>query len=193
MGPGVTGIVLADISGKGMSGALLMANLQANLRSQYAVGLDDLPRLLQSVNHLFYENTTDESYATMFFAVYEDSSRKLRYANCGHVAPLIVRADGSIQHLTSTTTVLGLFLKWASPIEEETLQAGDVLVVCTDGVTEAPNSQGEEYGDVRLADVVRQNNGLPVDELLGVIQSTVQEFSSATQADDITLIVARCR
>ena len=193
MGPGVVGIVLADISGKGMSGALLMANLQANLRSQYAVGLEDLPRLLQSVNRLFYENTTDESYATMFFAVYEDSSRKLRYSNCGHIAPLIARADGSIQRLTSTTTVLGLFLKWASPIEEETLQAGDVLVICTDGVTEAPNSQGEEYGDVRLAEVVRQSSGLPVDELLAVIQASVQEFSSGIQADDITLIVARCR
>jgi phosphoserine phosphatase RsbU/P len=193
MGPGVVGIVLADISGKGMSGALLMANLQANLRSQYAVGLDDLPRLLQSVNRLFYENTTDESYATMFFAVYEDSSRKLRYANCGHVAPLIVRADGSIQRLTSTTTVLGLFLQWASPIEEETLQAGDVFVICTDGVTEAPNPQGEEYGDARLAEVLRQNSRLPVDELLAVIQASVQEFSGSTQADDITLIVARCR
>jgi phosphoserine phosphatase RsbU/P len=193
MGPGVVGIVLADIAGKGISGALLMANLQANLRSQYAVGLDDLPRLLQSVNRLFYENTTDESYATMFFAVYEDSSRKLRYSNCGHIAPLIVRADGSIQRLTSTTTVLGLFLKWASPIEAETLHPGDLLVICTDGVTEAPNSQGEEYGNVRLAEVIRKNNGLPVDELLAVIQASVQEFSSDIQADDITLIVARCR
>src|SRR5437879_7988330 len=81
MGPGTLGIVLADISGKGMSGALLMANLQANLRSQYAVALDDLPRLLQSVNRLFYENTTDESYATMFFGVYDDSCRRHRFAN----------------------------------------------------------------------------------------------------------------
>jgi serine phosphatase RsbU (regulator of sigma subunit) len=104
-----------------MSGALLMANLQANLRSQYAVALDDLPRLLQSVNRLFYENTADESYATMFFSVYDDCSRRLRYANCGHIAPLILRGDGSIQRLTSTTTVLGLFLKWQSVIEEETL------------------------------------------------------------------------
>ncbi len=115
MGPGVVGIVLADISGKGMSGALLMANLQANLRSQYAVALDDLPRLLQSVNRLFYENTTEESYATMFFGVYNDSCRKLRYANCGHVPPVILRADGSLQRLTSTATVVGLFPKWDSP------------------------------------------------------------------------------
>jgi sigma-B regulation protein RsbU (phosphoserine phosphatase) len=193
MGPGVVGIVLADISGKGMSGALLMANLQANLRSQYAVGLDDLPRLLQSVNRLFYENTTDESYATMFFGVYEDSCRTLKFANCGHVAPMILRTDGTIQKLTSTTTVLGLFLEWQSPIEKENLYPGDLLVICTDGVTEAPNSEDEEYGDARLTNVIQENSGLAVNELLALIQSEVQKFSGPTQADDITLIVARCR
>jgi sigma-B regulation protein RsbU (phosphoserine phosphatase) len=192
MGLGVLGIVLADISGKGISGALLMANLQANLRSQYAVALDDLPGLLQSVNRLFYENTTDESYATMFFAVYDDSCGSLRFANCGHVAPLILRTDGSIQRLTSTTTVLGLFLNWESPIEEEKLHPGDLLVICTDGVTEAPNPQGEEYGEVRLAELIEGNRDLPVNELLSAIQESVQEFGGATQADDITLIVARC-
>ncbi|PYU39051.1 MAG: hypothetical protein DMG54_28220 [Acidobacteria bacterium] len=192
MGPGVVGIVLADISGKGMSGALLMANLQANLRSQYAVAREDLPRLLQSVNRLFYENTTDESYATMFFGVYDDSSRSLRFANCGHVAPLILRSDGSVQPLTSTTTVLGLFVKWESTIDEEKLCPGDLLVICTDGVTEAPNPHGEEYGQGRLAELIQANRDLPVNELLAAIQASVQEFSGATQADDITLIVARC-
>jgi phosphoserine phosphatase RsbU/P len=193
MGPGMVAVVLADISGKGMSGALLMANLQANLRSQYAVALDDLPRLLQSVNRLFYESTTDESYATMFFGLYDDSCRSLRFANCGHVAPLILRTDGSILRLTSTTTVLGLFLDWESPIAEEKLHPGDLLVICTDGVTEAPNSQGEEFGEARLAELIQESKDLSVNELLAVIQARVQEFSGATQADDITLIVARCR
>ena len=192
MGPGVVGIVLADISGKGMSGALLMANLQANLRSQYAVARDDLPRLLESVNRLFYENTTEESYATMFFGVYDDSCRSLRFANCGHVAPLLLRANGSIQYLASTTTVLGLFLKWESHAEEVNLYPGDVLVVCTDGVTEAPNAEGEEYGQIRLAELVQANKGLPVEELMAAIQRGVETFGGSTQADDITLIVARC-
>src|SRR5712691_3127624 len=192
MAPGVVGIVLADISGKGISGALLMANLQANLRSQYAVALDDLPRLLQSVNRLFYENTADESYATMFFGVYDDSCRSLRFANCGHIAPLILRRDGSIRRLTSTTTVVGLFRKWESPITEEKLHPGDLLVICTDGVTEAPNRQAEEYGEVRLAELIRENRDSPVNELLAAVQASVQEFSGATQADDITVIVARC-
>jgi serine phosphatase RsbU (regulator of sigma subunit) len=193
MGQGVMGVVLADISGKGMSGALLMANLQANLRSQYAVGLNDLPRLLQSVNRLFYENTSDESYATMFFGIYDDSTRSLRYANCGHIPPIILRNDGTIQRLASTTTVVGLFFEWGSSIEQATICPGDLLVICTDGVTEAPNSRGEEYGEARLTEVVEANRGLPVNELLAVIQASVQEFSGPTQADDITLIVARCR
>ena len=192
MGPGVLGVVLADISGKGMSGALLMANLQANLRGQYARALDDLPGLLQSVNRLFYENTTEESYATMFFGVYDDSCRVLRFANCGHVAPLILRADGAIHHLTSTTTVLGLFLNWKSPIQEERLYTGDLLVICTDGVTEAPNPEGEEYGEMRLVDLMQLNRNLPADKILAAIQTSVQEFSKTTQADDITVIVARC-
>jgi sigma-B regulation protein RsbU (phosphoserine phosphatase) len=192
MGAGALGIVLADIAGKGMPGALLMANLQANLRSQYAVALGDLPGLLQSVNRLFYENTTDESYATMFFGVYDDSCRSLRFANCGHVAPLILRTDGSVQRLTSTTTVLGLFLNWESPIGEEKLNPGDLLVICSDGVTEAPNSQGEEYGEMRLAELMQDHRALSVNEHLAAIQASVQEFSGATPADDITVIVARC-
>jgi serine phosphatase RsbU (regulator of sigma subunit) len=193
MGPGLVGMVLADISGKGMSGALLMANLQANLRSQYAVALDDLPRLLKSVNRLFYENTTDESYATMFFGVYDDASHKLRYANCGHISPLILGKDGSRRTLPSTTTVLGLFLKWECPVAEVQICPGDLLVICSDGVTEAPNEQGDEYGQDRLAEVMQRNRALPVDELLGAIQARVQEYGEGKQADDITVIVARCR
>ena len=194
MGPGMVGIVLADISGKGMSGALLMANLQANLRSQYAVALDDLPRLLQSVNRLFYENSPDDSYATMFFGLYDDSSGLLRYANCGHVPPLVLRSEGSVQRLTSTTTVLGLFQNWDCPIEEIQLNRDEILVVCTDGVTEAPNARDDQFGDDRLAQVVCRNRSLSAAELLAAIQDAVQQFGSASaQADDITLIVARRR
>ena len=185
-------MVLADISGKGMSAALLMANLQANLRSQYAVGLGDLPQLLRSVNRLFYENTSDESYATMFFGIYEDSRRTLRFANCGHIPPLILRSDGAIRRLVSTTTVLGMFLEWESSIEEEMLRPGDLLVIWTDGVTEAPNAQLEEYGEERLVKLIQENRGVPVTQLRALIETSVQEFGGATQVDDITLVIARC-
>jgi sigma-B regulation protein RsbU (phosphoserine phosphatase) len=104
-----------------------------------------------------------------------------------------LRNDGKIQRLASTTTVVGLFLEWESSIEQVTLSPGDLLLICTDGVTEAPNSRGEEYGETRLIQIIQANPGLPVNELLAVIQATVQEFSGPTQADDITMVVARCR
>src|SRR5439155_10373937 len=126
--PGRLALVLADIAGKGVSGALLMANLQANLRSQYAIAVDDLPRLLASVNRLFYENSDDASYATLFFADYDDSSRKLRYANCGHLPPLLLRARGNsqdqiseapkVEWLHPTCIVMGLFEAWHCEIAE---------------------------------------------------------------------------
>jgi phosphoserine phosphatase RsbU/P len=197
LSPGRLALVLADIAGKGISGALLMANLQANLRSQYAVALEDLPRLLKSVNQLFYENSSDSSYATLFFADYDDASRRLRYVNCGHLPPLVLRAGQDSQHrvverLTATCTVLGLFDDWRCDLAEVELRPGDTLVLYTDGVTEATNSSGEEFGESRLVDTLRARHDLPPAALLQAIVEAVQQFSPGEQQDDITLVVARC-
>jgi phosphoserine phosphatase RsbU/P len=191
--PGRLALVLADIAGKGISGALLMANLQANLRSQYAVALDDLPRLLKSVNQLFYENSSDSSYATLFFADYDDLSRRLRYVNCGHLPPLLLRADGQLERLTATTTVLGLFEEWECSVAEVQLAEGDILVLYTDGVTEAENAEGEQFGEARLVETMLAQRHLFVPSLLETIVATVQKFSDGEQADDITLVLARCK
>jgi serine phosphatase RsbU (regulator of sigma subunit) len=193
LGPGRMGIVMADIAGKGISGALLMANLQANLRSQYAVAMEDLPRLLKSVNRLFYENTSGESYATLFFADYDDVSRRLRYANCGHNPPIVMRVGAKVERLVATTTVVGLFPDWECPVRELTLESGDLLVVYTDGVTEAANSDGEEFGEGRLTEVVRVCRLASAGALLKVINTEVQRFTCGEQADDLTLVVAKSR
>jgi phosphoserine phosphatase RsbU/P len=185
--------VLADISGKGIAGALLMANLQANLRSRYALALGDLPRLLQSVNQLFHENTPDDRYATLFFAVYDDCSRELEYANCGHNAPLLFRANGSLERLVATSTVIGLFPKWQCVTARVTLVPGDVLVIYTDGVTEANDAQGEEYGEERLVQTVREHVSSSPADILAAIQQAVQDYSYGEQSDDLTLVVARAR
>src|SRR5208282_2001871 len=100
------GLVVGDISGKGIAAALLMANLQANLRSWCAIALDQPQRFLQSVNRLFYENTDNTAYATLFFAEYDEKVRRLRYANCGHLAALLLRRDNTLERLESTCTVL---------------------------------------------------------------------------------------
>src|SRR5204863_8187735 len=115
------GFVIGDTSGKGIGAALLMANLQANLRSQSAIALEQPQRFLRSVNQLFYQNTTDSAYATLFFAEYEDKARRLRYANCGHYSPLLLHSDNSLERLDSTCTVLGLFQEWDCLIEERRL------------------------------------------------------------------------
>src|SRR5207248_5979412 len=98
------GLVIGDIAGKGIAAALLMANLQANLRSQCAIALDEPQRFLRSVNRLFYENTIDSAYATLLFAEYDDKSRRLRYVNCGHLCGLLFRGGDGLERLDSTCT-----------------------------------------------------------------------------------------
>jgi serine phosphatase RsbU (regulator of sigma subunit) len=192
-GSGRLGLVLADISGKGMSAALLMANLQANLRGQYALALEDVPRLLRSVNHLFYRNTETSHYATMFFAIYDDRTRRLRYVNCGHNPPILMRANGNTERLTATATVLGLFEEWDCEVAECELASGDVLVIYTDGISEAGPNEGEEFGDDRLIVTTRKHELQSAAEILDKILSDVQQVSRGRQADDMTLIVATCR
>ncbi len=174
LGSGRLGLVLADISGKGISGALLMANLQANLRSQYALALEDIPRLLRSVNQLFYKNTDNCHYATAFFGFYDEATRILRYVNCGHNAPLLLRDAGEIQRLDSNTTVLGLFPEWDCSVLEAAISPGDVLVVFTDGVTESMGKDGEEYGEERLLQVLHRHCHAAADQLLDAIVADVR-------------------
>lgn len=186
------GLVLGDIAGKGIAGALLMANLQANLRSQCVVAWDEPERLLRSVNDLFFDNTADSAYATLFFGEYDDRSRRLRYANCGHLCGLLLRRDDSLVRLNSTCMVLGLFKEWDCSIEECHLLPGDTLALYTDGVTECFNAAGEEFGETRLIDELRRHRESPSPDLLRAIVDEVQRFSPAEQYDDITLIVAKC-
>jgi phosphoserine phosphatase RsbU/P len=193
-GSGRLGIVVADISGKGISGALLMANLQASLRGQYALALDDLPGLMQSVNTLFYKNTETSNYATMFFSLYDDASGTLRYVNCGHNPPILLRATGLVDRLEATATVLGMFEQWECSVASRQLAPGDVLLIYTDGISEAaPREDAEEFGDSRLTATLQALRGKCACEILDGIIAEVQHFSQHEQADDMTLIVARCR
>ena len=186
------GLVLGDIAGKGIAAALLMANLQANLRSQCAVALDHPRRFLESVNRLFYENTAESAYATLFFAAYDDQARRLRYANCGHLPALLLRHEGVIERLDSTSTVLGLFEEWDCSIREASLSPGDTLALYTDGVTEAVNDRDEEFGEQRLLDALCRDRHLPPGVMVNSVLAAVKQFSPHEQSDDITLIVARC-
>jgi serine phosphatase RsbU (regulator of sigma subunit) len=187
------GLVISDIAGKGIAGALLMASLQANLRSQCAIALDQPQRFLRSVNQLFYKNTAGSAYATLFFAEYDDKAGRLRYANCGHPPALLLRSDNSLERLGATATVLGLFEEWDCSIDERQLFPGDALALYTDGVTESFNDVDEEFGERRLIAALRRHRELSSPALLAAIVDEVRQFSTHTQHDDITLMVAKCR
>jgi serine phosphatase RsbU (regulator of sigma subunit) len=186
-------LVIGDIAGKGIAAALLMANLQANLRSQFAMSLDDPQHLLCSVNRLFCENTPDGAYATFIYAEYNDQSRRLRYANCGHLCALLLRDDGEVERLESTATVLGLFRDWDCTVGETALFPGDTLTLYTDGVTEAADPHGEEFGEERLLDCLQRNASLPSHSIVGAVMDDVRRHSPREQQDDITVVVAKCR
>ncbi|HWS98578.1 MAG TPA: SpoIIE family protein phosphatase, partial [Candidatus Methylomirabilis sp.] len=186
-------LVIGDIAGKGIAAALLMANLQANLRSQFPMLIEDPVRLLCSVNRLFCENTPDGAYATFLYAEYNDQSRRLRYANCGHLCGLLARADGQVERLHSTATVLGLFRDWDCSVGETGLFPGDILTLYTDGVTEAVNVYGEEFGEERLVDCLQRHAGLPSQALVTTVIDEVRGHSSHEQQDDITVVVAKCK
>ncbi len=183
--------MIADVAGKGIAAALLMANLQANLRSQFALALEQPQRMLQKVNRLFCDNTPAGSFATMFFGDYDDSSGFLRYVNCGHLCALLLRSDGSLDRLESTSTVLGIFKTWECTVGQSTLRRGDLLALYTDGVTESMNHDFEEYGEDRLVESLRRHRHHPPHSLLTSIVSDVRAFSPAEQHDDITLIIAK--
>ena len=192
LGPDRLGLVIGDVMGKGMAAALLMANLQANLRSQVAFAVDT-GRLLQSVNHLFCENSPEGAFASLFFADYHDATGALRYVNCGHLCALVLRRDGTLDRLAATSTVLGLFRQWECSVGESRLDPDDLLALYTDGVTEAFDDAGEEFGEERLVDALRRHGDRTPEALLTFLVEEVRSFSPHEQHDDLTLIVARRR
>ena len=187
------GLVIGDIAGKGMPAALLMANLQANLRSQCAIAVEQLEQLLRSVNRLFFENTADNAYATLFYSEFHDKTCRLRYANCGHLPGLVLRKDGCVERLTSTAPVVGLFSDWECPTADCQLFSGDLFAIYTDGITEAFNQRDEEFGEERLIDTLQRCRDRSPNDLVSAVLDDVSQFNPYEQRDDVTLIVAKCR
>lgn len=186
--------LLADVSGKGVAAAMLMANLQACFRSQFDLGVRDAVTLLETVNRLFHASTPPEQYVTLFFFEYDDNTRKLRYVNCGHVPPILIRTSGEALRLDSTNTVIGLFPKCCTDVHELTLEANDVLVLFTDGATEFLDKTGEEFGEDRFlalaASARRLNPQAAVDH---IAQQLEMQAGPGDQYDDQTMVVLRGR
>jgi sigma-B regulation protein RsbU (phosphoserine phosphatase) len=191
LGPNRLGIALADISGKGIFAALLMASLQAALRSTAMLdGQSGTSDLVAKLNRHVFRNTSDDRYATFFYAVYDEQVRTLTYTNAGHLAPFFVH-DGNVQELEEGGTVVGLFEEYPFTQGVIRVEPGSLLVLFSDGLTEPENVYGEEFGRQRVrAEILRQTNLPPQRLAENLIAAAEQWAGTPEQADDITVVVA---
>jgi serine phosphatase RsbU (regulator of sigma subunit) len=187
-GPDAWTAVVADVSGKGVSSALLASLLQGAFLA-VSHGDKALDKRLERINVFLNERTSGEKYATVFYCLLERSGR-LYYVNAGHCPPLIVRHAGSIESLAATAMPVGLVESAQFEVSETALADGDKIVIYTDGVTEAQNLQGEFFGRHKLRQVITEHHADSCQALHEAVQSAVAAFTeSAPQADDITLVV----
>jgi phosphoserine phosphatase RsbU/P len=193
---GRLGVALGDVSGKGIAAALTMASLEASLRAEAMRAGDDLAGLIGRVNDMVYDASTADRYATLFYAQFDSISRRLTYVNAGHCPPILLRGAGAghqIERLDKAGgTVVGLVPDM--PYEQATIDLchGDLLVIYTDGFSEAMNLKLEEWGEKRLMNAVSSCDGLPAkDAIQRIIQAADAFASGAPQSDDMTLVILR--
>jgi putative ABC transport system permease protein len=183
------GIALADVAGKGVPAALLMAVVQASLRIVASDGRTSIPELAEKINGFLHRSTASNSYATFFYAQLDERSRRLTYVNAGHNPPYLVR-PADIQELNIGGTVLGLFPQMTYEQATVDMQPGDVLVAFTDGVTEAMNASEEEFGEARLKQLLQSVMHLPAAEISERISAELRGWIKDTaQYDDLTFVV----
>jgi sigma-B regulation protein RsbU (phosphoserine phosphatase) len=188
-------IVIGDISGKGISAALLMASVQSSLHAQLTAldgeGATSTATLVTRLNHQLYENTSPEKYATFYCAMYHDLDGRLAYTNAGHLPPILVR-EGKASRLEGNGTVVGLLPEAFYEQSVIDLKPGDVLAAFTDGITESENAAGEQFGDQRLANLLVENATRPLDEIVKIVIEAVRGWASnLDDQDDTTMLLAR--
>ena len=213
-------LAVGDISGKGISAALLMATIHsavraysleessvvnemaavgasagAHLMAAAGISVSDIEpsTLLALLNHQLFESTPMEKYATLFLGIYDGLSRKFTYSNGGHLPPIVMSEDGSIRRLDCGGTVVGLFDRMTYEQSSVQLKKGEIFVAYSDGVTEPENDFGE-FGESRLIDLLRENRDLPLARMSEIITAAVDDWIGANeQPDDVTLVLARAR
>ncbi len=189
------GIAIGDVSGKGISAALLMASLQAYLRGQAIGGTNDLADLMGNVNRLVYDASAENRYATFFYSQYEPKSRVLSYVNAGHNPPMIFRKkedEWEVVRLEAGGCVVGLLPNFPYTQSEIKLEPGDLLIGFTDGISEAMNPAEEEWSEENMMEAVKANWGMTAAELLWTLVAEADKFAAgAKQHDDMTLIIVR--
>jgi sigma-B regulation protein RsbU (phosphoserine phosphatase) len=213
-------LAVGDVSGKGISAALLMATIHSAVRAYSMEGIPILRqaqavgagpalaakydpiipgaevspgKLLSLLNHQLYHSTPMEKYATLFLAAYDGEDRRLTFSNAGHLPPMLLGENGSIQRLEDGGTVVGLFDDISYDEGSVQLRRGDIFLAYSDGVTEPENDFGE-FGEPRLIELVQENRDLPLDRITEIVTAAVDDWiGSAEQPDDVTLVLARAR
>jgi phosphoserine phosphatase RsbU/P len=213
-------LAVGDISGKGISAALLMATIHSAVR---AYSVENLPQmrepvavgavtgagrimatwpegvevspgaLLALLNHQLYESTPPEKYATLFLGIYDGRSHHLTYSNGGHLPPILIGKDGAVRRLEAGGTVVGLFDNMSYDEGAVEMHPGEIFIAYSDGVTEPENDFGE-FGEQRLIDLVRDNRHLPLPQISQIVTGAVDDWiGDKEQPDDVTLVLARAR
>jgi sigma-B regulation protein RsbU (phosphoserine phosphatase) len=191
LGDGRVGLAVGDVSGKGISAALLMASLRASLRGVTLDGPRDFAKLMHKVNRLVYEASASNRYATFFFASYDPATRRLECVNAGHNPPVLLRGQETIR-LEAGGPVVGLLP--SAPYSEQslTLEPGDLLILYTDGISEAMTKDDEEWGEERMIAAARASIHKPANVVLDDLFVAADTFTAgAPQHDDMTLLVLK--
>jgi phosphoserine phosphatase RsbU/P len=205
---GKLGIAIGDVAGKGISAALMMASLQACLRGQALVASSDLALIVGNINHLVFEASSSNRYATFFYAEYDPLQRQLNYVNAGHNPPMLlrrctahVRAERKpgdspcqcrVERLDASGTVIGLLDGMPYEQRSVTLSNGDILIAYTDGVSEAMNLKDEEWGECSMLASIEESCAMTPDQIVSSVLAAADAFTAgAPQFDDMTLVVVR--
>jgi phosphoserine phosphatase RsbU/P len=185
-------LAIGDASGKGLAAALMISNVQSSLRTAALFTGINGAAAIEAVNRQVYGSSLAERYATLFYGVFDQETRILRYVNAGHQPPMVIRRDGSVTWLESGGAPVGMFPDWSYEEGVVQLNPGELVVACTDGVIEAVNPTGEEWGVESLRSAV-SGNSTHTDEMVHAIFSAMDEFSQGYQRDDATVMVLRVR
>jgi phosphoserine phosphatase RsbU/P len=184
-------MAIGDASGKGLAAALMISNVQSSLRTAALFTGNHGPAVLRAVNHQVYASSPSDRYATLFYGIFDGAKGTLRYVNAGHNPPMVIRPDGLTIWLEAGGAPVGIFPDWTYTEGAVRLNPGDLVLAYTDGITEAVNPAGEEWGVEGLLKATTKSSAESAAEIVRGIFQSMDEFSRGRQTDDATVVAVR--
>lgn len=184
-------LAIGDASGKSLPAALMMSSVQSSLRTAVHFAGKEAAGIMRTVNSLVQATSLADRYATVFYGVFDEATRLLRYVNAGHIPPVIVRRDGPVMRLQTGGAPIGMFPDWEYEEGAVRFLPGDLLIACTDGITESANSADEQWGMAGVLSALENSGAANPDEIARAILLEMDAYSGGRQMDDATVVVAR--